>query len=94
MNFICTLSDLNVHREMYLENSFDAHVSLHIHFTSMYIYQHQSYTENSNQKTTNFSLSKKFLVISRVDFRERERENCDTHSTYRVFWWKHVRTQL
>lgn len=34
--------------------------------------------KNSNQKTTNFSLSKKFLVISRVDFRERERERIVT----------------
>lgn len=56
MNFICTLSGLNVQRERYLENSFDAHVPLQIHFTNtcMYIYQHQSYSEKFKSKINKF----------------------------------------
>lgn len=74
MYFICTLSGLNVKRERYfLENCFDAPCSftytVHVHVSASIIHR-----ENSNQSATNFSFSKKFLVISRVDLKERERE--------------------
>lgn len=39
--------------------------------------------KNLNKKIINFLFFKKFLVILRVDFRERE--NCDIYSIYRVF---------